>query len=206
MDPVLFFSFIAATALIVGLPGPSCALASAQAVRYGNRAAALTISGDALGSAVHIVIAVASLQALIGLAEFILPFLQIAGGLFVVYLGWKSFTAPATSPEAPPQGSGVTAFWAGFFACVTNPKAIVFFIALFPGFISPEHSIIVQSLIYGAVFITLDAASIWAYAMLARRLVLRASGRINIDKLSGLGLIGVGALLVVKGIRASQPA
>lgn len=206
MDPVLFASFIAATAVIVGLPGPSCALASAQAVRYGPRAAGLTIAGDALGSAVHIIIAVASLQALIGLADFILPFLQIAGGLFVIYLAWKSFHTSSIAPETAATSTSAPVFWSGFFACVTNPKAIVFFIALFPGFISPDFSVVQQSLIYGAIFITLDAASIWIYAMLARRLVQRAGARVNIDRLSGLGLLGVGLLLVIKGMKEVQTA
>lgn len=182
------------------LPSP-CALASAQLVRHGPRALGLTIAGDALGTSVHIIIAVASLQTLIGLADFILPFLQIAGGIFVIYLGWKSFCATPQAPDLPSGPVGHSAFWAGFFACVTNPKAIVFFIALFPGFISPHYPIAPQSLIYGAVFIALDAASIWAYAMLARGLVQRAGTRINIDRLSGLGLFGVGLLLVLKGVK-----
>lgn len=206
MDPVLFASFIAATAVIVGLPGPSCALASAQAVRRGSRAAGITIAGDALGTAVHIIIAVASLQALIGLADFVLPFLQIAGGLFVIYLAYQSYLAAPVRTDTSEHSAGASVFWAGFFACVTNPKAIVFFIALFPSFISPEFSIVQQSLIYGAIFITLDAASIWIYAMLAQRLVKRAGTRVNIDKLSGLGLFGVGLLLVVKGVKEIQTA
>lgn len=203
MDPLLFLSFLTATLLIVISPGPSCALASAQAVRHGPRAACLCVAGDALGSVVHIVIAVTSLQLLISLADVILPYLQIAGGAFILYLAAQALRAKPNDDSPRRLTRGRSAFLSGFFACVTNPKAIVFFVALFPGFISSDHAILPQTLIYGAIFITLDAASIIGYAMLARYLVTSTIGpRINIDTLSGLGLLGIGLLLMFKGYKA----
>ncbi len=204
MDPILFASFMIATFLIVIPPGPSVALASSQAVRHGPRAAVLTVMGDALGSVVHILIAVIGLNVLIGIADVVLPFLQMLGGGFILYLAYQSFFGSADDASQP-RGLGPdrSAFLSGFFACVTNPKAIVFFVALFPGFISPDLHIGFQSLVYGAIFVTLDAMSILVYAMLARALVRSAiAPRIDIDKISGLGLFGVGAMMVVKGYRA----
>lgn len=201
MDPVLFTSFIVATLIIVGSPGPACALASSQAVKYGPRAAILSIMGDALGTVVHILIAVFSLKALINSAAFILPFLQIAGGFFILYLAYQAYFSDSHA-DAPPANASRSALLGGFFSCVTNPKAIVFFVALFPGFISPDYSVGMQSLVYGVIFIVLDALSIFAYAMLAMYVVKGTlAPRINIDKLSGMGLFGVGALLIFKGYK-----
>ncbi|WP_235962713.1 LysE family translocator [Jannaschia marina] len=191
--------------MIVVTPGPSVALASSQAVRFGPRAAAVTVAGDALGSIVHILIAVASLQTLIGMSEVVLPYLQIAGGLFILYLAWNSLRTTAEHQPNEGQSTQVprATFFAGFFACVTNPKAIVFFVALFPGFISSEHSVIVQSLIYGAMFVGLDAAFIFGYALLAMHAFNKTiSGRLSIERVSGFGLAGVGALLVYKGYKS----
>lgn len=204
MDTLLFLSFLTATFLIVVTPGPSVALASSQAVRFGPSAAAVTVAGDALGSVVHILIAVASLQTLIAMSEFILPYFQIAGGFFILYLAWQSLRSSKTTEPAPSHASKAprATFFAGFFACVTNPKAIVFFVALFPGFISPEHSIAVQSLIYGAIFVGLDAAFIFGYALIAMYAFQKTlSGRFSIEKLSACGLFGVGALLIFKGYK-----
>ncbi|WP_254695213.1 LysE family translocator [Leisingera sp. NJS201] len=184
--------------------GSSLALASSQAVRFGPRAAAVTVAGDAVGSVVHILIAVASLQTLIAMSEIILPYLQIAGGFFILFLAWQSLRSSGTTEQAPAHVSTVpkATFFAGFFACVTNPKAIVFFVALFPGFISPEHSVAMQSLIYGAIFVGLDAAFIFGYALIAMYAFQKTlSGRFSIEKLSALGLLGVGALLVFKGYK-----
>jgi len=143
MDPVLFLSFLTATLIIVISPGPSCALAASQAVKHGPRAAMLSVVGDGLGSIVHILIAVISLNVLINAASVILPYLQIGGGMFILYLAYQAFFA-SDHGSAHPVKAARNAFLGGFFACVTNPKAIVFFVALFPGFISPEHSIAVR--------------------------------------------------------------
>lgn len=207
MDGALFLSFIAATLVIVLTPGPACALASSLAVRYGPKAAVASVCGDALGSIVHIVVAVLSLQALLSMASQILPALQIAGGCFIVYLAYSAFTAAKTAQAALPAKGYRTAFVSGFFSCVTNPKAIVFFAALFPGFINPELGVVFQSLVYGAVFVTLDAVCILGYAMLALSASRSRFGeRFNIERLSAFGLLGVGLLLIIKGYRELRPA
>ncbi len=203
MDPVLFVAFFTTTLLFVLVPGPSVAFATAQALRHGSRAAYVAVAGDALGTLVHIVVAVAGLTALVSLSELILPFLQIAGGLYILIMAWAAFRHMGKPVALTPARSTRATFWAGFFACVTNPKAIVFFVALFPAFISPVHNILLQGAVYGLVFIVLDAISILAYALLTAATVKRTSARwLNADLLSGLGLSGVGIAMIVKGYRA----
>lgn len=198
MDPILLTAFCATTLIFVTVPGPSVALASAQAVRFGRRAALWTVAGDALGTMLHIVVATIGLQVLIGLSEAILPWLQIAGGLYILWLAVQSLKHSGPSGHPAERAT----FWTGFFACVTNPKAIAFFVALFPGFISAEHSIMLQAFVYGAVFLVLDAAFIIGYAFLAEATFRTALSRwFRIETFSGLGLAGVGLAMVWKGYR-----
>ncbi len=203
MDPVLFIAFLTTTLVFLAVPGPSVAFATAQSLRHGPRAAFIAVAGDALGTMVHIAVAVIGLTALVALSELVLPFLQILGGLFILWMAQHAFRnirKPAAYAATP---SDRTTFWAGFFACVTNPKAIVFFVALFPAFISPNHSTILQGAVYGGIFIVLDAISILTYALLTTAAVKGATTRwINADLLSGLGLTGVGIAMVVKGYRS----
>ncbi|WP_299628825.1 LysE family translocator [uncultured Tateyamaria sp.] len=203
MDPVLFIAFFTTTAVFLLVPGPSVAFATAQALRHGPRAAYVAVAGDALGTMVHISVAVIGLTALVALSEVVLPFLQILGGLFILWMAVKAFGNIGKPAQAVVAQSDGTTFWAGFFACVTNPKAIVFFVALFPVFISPEHSVLLQGAVYGAIFIVFDAISILAYALLTTAAVNRTKSRwINADVLSGIGLGGVGIAMLIKGYRA----
>ena len=203
MDLLLFLAFLTTTALFLIVPGPSVAFATAQAVRHGPRAAFVAVAGDALGTVVHIVVAVGSFSALIALSEVVLPVLQIAGGFFILIMAIKAFRAARSEENPPVRVSERATFWAGFFACVANPKAIVFFVALFPAFISPDHNILLQSAVYGFVFLVLDAISILTYALLTMHAVKRTTARfVNADILSGLGLLGVGIAMIIKGYRA----
>ena len=178
MDPLLFAAFLTTTLVFLAAPGPSVAFATAQALRHGPRAAFVAVAGDALGTVVHITIAAAGLSLLIGLSEIVLPFLQIAGGLFILAMAMQSFRHARHPADAPlPARTDKATFWAGFFACVTNPKAIVFFVALFPAFISPDHSVALQSIVYGAVFLVLDAISILGYALATTYAVKRTAAR-----------------------------
>lgn len=202
MNWYLYAAFLSTTLLFVFVPGPSVAFASAQAVRHGARAALVTVAGDALGSAVHIAIVVLGLATLMSLSEIVLPILQIAGGLFIIGMGLRALRPAPKGAPAPAVNHRVS-FWAGFFACVTNPKAIVFFVAFFPTFISPDHPVLLQSLVLGVTFILLDAASILAYALLALHAVRRVTHRwLSVERLSAMGLLGVGAGMVIKGYRA----
>ncbi|MEL7466075.1 MAG: LysE family translocator [Pseudomonadota bacterium] len=204
MNETLLFAFVTTTLFFVATPGPSVAFATAQALRHGRRAAVVAVAGDALGTVVHIAVAASSLAFLIALSDVILPPLQIAGGLFILYMAHQSFASRKTASGAIAGASDRASFWAGFFACVSNPKAIVFFVALFPAFISPEHDILLQTIVYGVIFLVLDAASILAYALLTMRALERTTSRwLNASTLSGLGLAGVGVAMIVKGFRAA---
>ncbi len=203
MDPVLFADFLTTTVVFLAVPGPSVAFATAQAIRHGPRAAYVAVAGDAFGTLVNVTVAVLGLTALVAMSEMVLPFLQILGGLFILWMAVSAFKNMGKSAGYVAMPSDRTTFWAGFFACLTNPKAIVFFVALFPAFISFDHNVFVQGAVYGIIFIVLDAMSILAYALLATAAVKRTTSRwLNPELLSGVGLTGVGIGMVIKGYRS----
>ena len=136
MDPLLFAAFLTTTLAFLVVPGPSVAFATAPALRHGPRAAYVAVAGDALGTVVHVTVAIAGLTALVALSDMVLPFLQIAGGFFILWMAASAFRQVGKPTSRASTPADRITFWAGFFACVTNPKAIVFFIALFPAFIS----------------------------------------------------------------------
>jgi homoserine/homoserine lactone efflux protein len=182
MDLSLFLSFLAAAFIIVVTPGSTVALASSRAVKSGPRAAFITVLGDALGTATQIVIAVLGLQILVGLASQILPYMQIAGGLYILFLGYQSITETRPKTNLENQQDMVLN---------ADPKA---------RFISQELNVMFQSLVYGVVFILLDAMFIMGYSILAIKTFNSSKGAsLNIKIVSGVGLSLVGILLIWNG-------
>jgi homoserine/homoserine lactone efflux protein len=202
LNEVLFLGFLAATAVIMITPGPSVALVTSHAIRHGPRVATFTLIGDALGTVVHIIIATIGLKVLIATADFVLPWMQFLGGLYLLYLSWQSIQdSRAPEEQRSLKAENFSALLSGFIACVSNPKAILFFMALFPGFIDPDLNILFQSMIYGVTFVFLDGLSIVLYAAgTVYFLKLRVFQRLNHDILSAVGMGAIGVFLVVKGI------
>ena len=188
--------------VIVATPGSTVALASTKAVKFGLRASIFTIFGDALGTAVQIVVAVLGLKVLIAVAESWLPYMQMVGGLYIIYLAVENLRSGSKSVAPDHQSrSDLNNFVSGFLVCVSNPKSIIFFIALFPGFIDPALSIVFQSAVYGAIFVLLDATFIFSYSLLALRTIQSPLGRsMNVAYVSAFGLFVVGALLLASGL------
>ncbi len=60
--------------------------------------------------------------------------IRLTGGLFLCYLGIKTFSAPSSDRAAPSQGNGlIGAYGSTFFLTLTNPMTILSFVAIFAG-------------------------------------------------------------------------
>ncbi|MDO5678800.1 MAG: LysE family translocator [Pelistega sp.] len=205
LNETLLLGFIIATLLVVATPGPSVVLASSQAMRFGMKAATLTAIGDALGTICHILIATLGLQLIIHYADSVLSWLQIVGGAYLLYLAYQSMKAKddITSAEFSPN-SDLKIIASGFIACVSNPKAIVFFMALFPGFIDPSYNVSTQSFLYGVIFVVLDVICILGYAIFFTYIFKKSfSDKLNFNVVSGIGLFAVATILIVRGVVAT---
>ena len=205
LNETLLLGFIIATLLVVATPGPSVVLASSQAMRFGMKAATLTAIGDALGTICHILIATLGLQMIIHYADSVLSWLQIVGGVYLLYLAYQSMKAKddITSAEFS-SNSDLKIIASGFIACVSNPKAIVFFMALFPGFIDPSYTVSTQSFVYGVIFVVLDVICILGYAIFFTYIFKKSfSDKLNFNVVSGIGLFAVATILIMRGVIAS---
>ncbi len=202
LNHTLLFGFIVATLIVVATPGPSVVLASSQAMRFGMKAATLTALGDALGTIFHILIATLGLQLIINYAEPVLSWLQIVGGLYLLYLAYQSIKdRKNTGSTELENNNGLKVISSGFIACISNPKAIVFFMALFPGFIDPAYNVSTQSFLYGLIFVILDVICILAYAIFFTYIFKRSfSDKLNFNIVSGIGLALVSCILIMRGI------
>ncbi|WP_340162737.1 LysE family translocator [Vreelandella boliviensis] len=130
-----------------------------------------------------------------------------AGVAYLSYLGLRLiFSKKDNTTNMDRQiRSSRSLYWQGFITSVANPKAVVFFAALFPQFINPAAPLLSQFAILSATYLIMDAMFLFSYGRLAAWISskLKSSARQHLGKLSGSFLIGAAVLLGLKEVDTS---
>jgi len=144
-----------------------------QAARHGMGGAVAGTAGILFGHVLVFGAVAFGLAALLASYSGAVMTIRIVGALYLMYLGAKMlFSKPrepeaiAVSPAAPAHGGMVLQ---GLFVQLTNPKLLLFVLALLPQFISPDYPLPLQLSIMLAVTIVIDGIALLAYAHLAVR-------------------------------------
>ncbi len=130
--------------LAAASPGPDFVLISQQSLKNGRKAGLLCSLGITLGLSVHIIYSSLGLAAVIASSETLLWAIKILGGGYLCYLGYKGIRAKASNQADDMQVANIPTYstsksiGVGFLCNALNPKAPVYFIALFTLVISPD--------------------------------------------------------------------
>ena len=158
-------ALVAATAVLVLIPGPNVALIVASSFRHGFRSGLLTAFGTTAGIALQLLLVVAGLVALLELAASALLVIKWAGAAYLVWLGIRTWREPVRDlqevrPE-PPAGI----FWRGLGFAVVNPKTLLFNAAFLPQFVGEEGSASTQLFLLGMLYLAVIIAgdTLWAW-------------------------------------------
>jgi threonine/homoserine/homoserine lactone efflux protein len=191
--PLAFLSI----ALIVELtPGPNMAYLAALALAEGRRAGFATVAGIAAGLLVVGVLAALGVATFVSESRSLYTALRWAGTLYMLWLSydiWRGEDRGETEfvAENKPRAAYVGR---GFLTNVLNPKAAVFFIAVLPQFIDPEHDTVQQTLklsIAYAAIATLIHAVIVVLASHARSFFQDAARMTMLRRILAVGLVVV---------------
>ncbi|MBV4519772.1 LysE family translocator [Pseudomonas sp. SWRI74] len=142
--------------LAVVAPGPDFAVTIRQSVRFGRWVGICTALGIGAGISVHVLYTVLGVGALMHTTPWLLTVAKVVGGAYILYLG---VTLVRSQPKSVLEGDKATeepiieqtllkAFTTGFLTNATNPKATLFFLAIFTTLISATTPLKVQAL-YG---------------------------------------------------------
>ena len=199
----LWLAFVAASAVLLIIPGPTILTVISYSMAHGRRANVPLVAAVALGDSTALLVSLLGLGALLATSAFWFTAVKWAGGLYLLYLGVKLLragigSAELAAPAAP--GSRWRLFANTYLVTALNPKGIVFFVAFLPQFISAGVSLTQQLWVLGATFVvmaTLNAALYAVFAGSARRLLSspRAQRRFKLAGGSLLTGAGVWALL-----------
>ncbi|MGQ0527345.1 MAG: LysE family translocator [Alphaproteobacteria bacterium] len=134
-------------------PGPDFIMAARNALIYSRRTGFFTALGFALGVCVHVTYCIIGIAALVNQSVLAFSTLKYIGGAYLVYIGCKALRSNGFTPVGENHEKRADISWykatsMGFLTNLLNPKATLFFFALFTQFINPHTPLSVQ-LVYG---------------------------------------------------------
>lgn len=205
-------AFIAASTVLLVIPGPTIVMVVSQTIAYGRQAALASVAGVALGDLVAASLSILGVGTLLAVSATIFTAIKWLGAGYLIFIGWSMWRTRVAAPDAiagsaalpGPEThahSGAPAsrsklFRHAFLVTVLNPKGIVFFMAFVPQFIDHRQPFAPQAGIFVAVFVALGIVNAYAYVLAAssaRAFLRRPAILGRVTKAGGLFLMGAGA-------------
>jgi threonine/homoserine/homoserine lactone efflux protein len=182
-DTVLLLGFIAASLIVLVLPGPGVFYVLTRSASQGRRAGLISALGLSVGALAHVAAAAAGLSALLLTSATAFGVVKTLGAGYLIYIGIRTLLAKPSSSatiETPAPLVLGRLFWDGVVISVFNPKIAVFFLAFLPQFIDPvSGSITSQIILLGILYCALALLTDGTYAVLAGSARRWLGGRIK---------------------------
>jgi homoserine/homoserine lactone efflux protein len=198
-----WLTYFVACWLISLSPGAGAISCMAAGLRYGFRRAAWNIAGLIVGILFVLAIVGAGLGALLAASSIAFATVKWLGVAYLVWLGIQQWRAPAfaVDAEAAKQrlGAGPRELaLRGFLVNASNPKGILFMLAVLPQFIDPDAPQLPQYAICGATLALTDVVVMSGYTLFAARVLrlLRDAAHIRaMNRAFGALFVAAGAAL-----------
>lgn len=198
-----WLAFVAASGVLLVIPGPTILTVISYSVAHGRRANAPLVAAVALGDSTALVLSLIGLGSVLAASAFAFAVVKWVGGLYLVFLGVKMLAGAARPAEPKPQqdpaGASRSRLFLNTYAVTAlNPKGMVFFVAFLPQFLSIDRALGPQLWILSITFVALATVNAGLYANFA------ASARRRLDSTLAqrrFNLVG-GSLLTAAGVWA----
>jgi threonine/homoserine/homoserine lactone efflux protein len=151
--------FAGASLLLVLTPGPNMLYLISRSLCQGRAAGVISLAGVVLGFFVHMLAASLGITALFMAVPLAFEVLKWAGAAYLLWMAWQAVRPGGASPFDPtlplPTESPRRLFAMGLLTSILNPKVAMFYLSIFPQFVSAAHgSVFWQSMTLGMVQIT----------------------------------------------------
>ena len=207
MDWHVWLAYFLAAWLIALSPGSGAVLSMSHGLQYGVRQTTATIVGLQIGLASILLVAGAGVGALLLASTTAFMIVKVLGAGYLIWLGVKQWRAPvdgaASDAAAPSEPAGLSVrqrLLRGALTNATNPKGIVFMVAVLPQFIDPKKPLALQLAILLVTTLAVDSVVMHGYAFLASRLralMQSVRARRAQNRVFGGVLMGMGASLLM---------
>src|SRR5471032_55710 len=163
MSFTTWITFVVAACIIAISPGSGAVLSMSHGLSYGVRKASATIFGLQAGLLLIFFIAGAGVGSLLMASEVAFSIVKTVGALYLIYLGLSQWRAKVKLDAAADADTALRQLpslrkrmLTGFLTNATNPKGIIFMVAVLP-----------QLLILAATMCCIDLVVMHSYALLA---------------------------------------
>jgi len=159
MDASLLILFALTFVPAVAVPGPNAAFAVAQSLKYGHRKAMLAPLGFAAATAIHVTlifsgVGISGVGILIAKHSEIFILLKWVGVAYLFYMAYKAFSSDSNSIFASNiEVSPIKIFSHSILVSLTNPKAILVGVLVFPLYINSQAPFIPQAVSIPSLYI-----------------------------------------------------
>ena len=156
-------NLLAFAAIALGMvltPGPNMVYLISRSICQGRKAGVISLFGVVAGFLVHMLAAAIGLSALFLAVPLAYEILKWAGAAYLLWLAWQALRPGVRTlfePRPLPPDSSARLFVMGFLTNALNPKIAVFYLSVFPQFVSPERgSVFLQGITLGCTQIAVS--------------------------------------------------
>lgn len=173
MDWHVWLAFLGASVVISLSPGAGAIASMSTGLRHGLRRGYWNIVGLQLGLLLQIGVVAVGLGAVLANSALAFTAIKWFGVAYLAYLGVRQWRAePMEIGDAPPSTDrGVIMLGRAFLVNASNPKAVVFMLAVLPQFLSPNSPLLPQYLAIAATMVAVDMLVMTGYTSLSSRVL-----------------------------------
>ena len=207
MSTELWLAYVTTVLILMSTPGPSHLLMLSNSLGNGFNRSLATAGGDLSANIVQMTVASLGLVSLIHSSQEFFVVIKWTGVSYLIFMGVMKFRKRFDPSVAVLSRIRTlrSLYWQGFMTSAANPKAVVFFAALFPQFVNPALQTGKQLVIMGVTYLVIDACFITIYGGFAGWIESRFRHQVghHMNQISGALLVGAAILLGLKEIKTN---
>ncbi len=207
MSTELWLAYVTTVLILMSTPGPSHLLMLSNSLGNGFNRSLATAGGDLSANIVQMTVASLGLVSLIHSSQEFFVVIKWAGVSYLIFMGVMKFRQRFDPSVAVLSRIRTlrSLYWQGFMTSAANPKAVVFFAALFPQFVNPALQTGKQLVIMGVTYLVIDAGFLTIYGGFAGWIESRFRHQVghHMNQISGALLVGAAILLGLKEIKTN---
>jgi len=199
MDLATLILFILTFGSILVLPGPNSAFAVGQSLKFGVLNSFVVPLGFMSATGLHALLVFSGIGVVVQEYSVVLIILKWLGIIYLLWLAYKSFVSKPSKIEVTPKEiPKLKMYFSAMLVSLTNPKALLASLMVYPLFVTPEYAYVTQAIILSLTAMAISLAVYGSYSVAASTLRNRLSGSKLANKIVGSMYVGAAGALATK--------